>query len=300
MRRRNFHNIIILSGLLGLLWSCQVNYPLLQPWRNSITDRSFSWREGQDSIKLNVLGDDLRPVFFKNNDTLKNKYNIKSVYFDTSSGRKINGWLLSPKESQARIAVFALHGNSGNLISQFRNFAPLTEYGYSVFLFDYAGFGYSEGEATRKNAQEDSFAAFDYFSKMKEFVGVKKIIYGQSMGGNFAIPVAEKYQSQIEGLVLEGTMLNADDIAAHYLPVAGKILVKNNVNNQELLKKFHKPVLVIHSSDDRVVPFKLGKKLFEKVNAPKLFLTIKKSHLLGPQLYSKEITDQINTLFLAQ
>ncbi|UBB90885.1 alpha/beta fold hydrolase [Candidatus Kaistella beijingensis] len=221
-------------------------------------------------------------------------FTIESSYFQGNQGRKINAWLLKPKKNSALKSVFALHGNSGNINTHFENFANLTDFGFQVFIFDYSGFGYSEGKANRKNALEDSYIAFEFFKNLSEVKNTQKIIYGQSIGGNFAIPVAKKNQNEIEGLVVEGTFLQTDDIANHYVPVFGKIIVKNNFDNEENLKNFRKPILVIHSKDDKIVPEKLGRKLFEKANPPKNFTLIEKCHVCGIRFYAGEIAEKIN------
>ncbi len=277
-------------------WSCQVNYPILQPWKNDVSKRNFSWKEQQDSIHLKISGENLQPIFFKNKDTLQRSFTIQSFYFQGNEGRKINAWLLKPKKNSAVKSVFALHGNAGNINTHFENFENLTDFGFQVFIFDYSGFGYSEGKANRKNALEDSYIAFEFFKNLNEVKNTRKIIYGQSIGGNFAIPVATKNQNEIDGLVLEGTFLQTDDIVNHYVPVLGKIIVKNNFDNKENLKNFRKSILVIHSKDDKIVPEKLGRKLFEKANPPKDFMRIEKCHVCGIRFYAGEIVEKLNKL----
>lgn len=296
----NFFKILIAFITISFLYQCQVNYPLLQPWKNTIDHKNFSWKEGEDSIHLKISGENLQPIFLKNKDTLQQNFTIKSFYFDGKNGRKINAWLLSPKNSTPKKSVFALHGNAGNINTHYLNFSNLTEFGFQVFIFDYSGYGYSEGKSTRKNALEGSFDAFEFFKNLNETKATSKIIYGQSIGGNFAIPVAVENQNEISGLVLEGTFLQTDDISNHYIPVLGKVLVKNNFDNAENIKNFKKPVLIIHSKEDGVVPFKLGKKLFENANQPKSFLEIEKCHICGIKYYPKEVSNKIDSLFLGE
>lgn len=278
---------------LLILYGCQINYPLLQPWKNDPDRRNFSWKEKEDSIHLKILGENLQPVFFKNKDSLQRNFTITSYFFNGNNGRKINAWLLQPKSKIADKSVFALHGNAGNLNTQLGFFSNLTDFGFQVFIFDYAGFGYSEGKPTRKAALEDSFSAFEFFRNLDKVKSTSKIIYGQSIGGNFAIPVATQNQGEIAGLVLEGTFLQTDDIANHYFPVLGRVALKNNFDNKLNIKSFKKSVLVIHSNEDKVVPEKLGKKLFENANEPKSFLEIGKCHICGIKFYGEEIASRI-------
>lgn len=295
---KNLFKILSFLSLILILASCQMNFFALGPWRNSVEKKDFYWKEGKDSVHLKFIGDNLQPVFYKNNNILERDFNILSFYFTTKEGRKINAWLLMPNSGIPKASVFALYGNTGNLTIQFQNFSDLTKFGYQIFMFDYAGFGYSEGKATRKYAMEDSFSAFDFFENLKEVKNTSKLIYGQSIGGNFALPVATRNQNEIEGLVLEGTFMNFKNIPNHYFPILAGLFVANNYDNKQNLKQFGKPVLVIHSKEDRVIPFKVGEKLYRNINSPKEFYEIDKPHINGVRFYAKEISQKIDSLIL--
>lgn len=270
--------------------SCQMNKIALQPWRNSLDKKEFAWKEGNDSLKMKISGENLQPTFFKNNHILEKGFTIKSFYFKTKEGRKLNGWLLKSTTEEPKASIFALHGNATNINVHHQNFADLTKNGFQIFIFDYSGFGFSEGNSTRKNALEDAFSAFDFFENLDEIKNTPKIIYGQSFGGNLAIPVATENQQNIEGVVIEGTFMNVKNIANNYIPVLGGFVISNNYNNKQNLKNFKKPILIVHSKEDRVVNFKLGKQIFKNANPPKEFLEIDKPHINGIKFYHNEIS----------
>lgn len=277
--------------------SCQINQ-VLEPWKNFIDQKEFSWKDGKDSLKLKFSGENLQPIFYKNNQILERDYQIKSFYFKTKNTRKLNAWLLYSKIEKPKASIFVLHGNSGNLNTQFENFSDLTKEGFQIFIFDYSGFGYSEGKATRKNALEDSYSAFDFFNHLEEIRNTRKIIYGQSFGGNVAIPVATKNQNKIEGLVLEGTFMNFKNVANRKIPAIGGLIINNNYNNRQNLKNFKKPILVIHSKEDNTINIKLGKQIYANANQPKEFLEIDKPHVNGIRFYHDEISKKIDSLIL--
>ncbi len=292
---RKFPNNFLGLIFLLLLVNCQVNKVLL-PTKNAIDKREFKWEEGKDLIELKVAGENLQPYYFKNKDTLQHDFTIKSYYFKTESGRKINGWLLKSKTEVPKISVFALHGNSGNLNSQYRRFIELMKYGFQIFLFDYPGFGYSEGKSTRENAVDDSYSVFDFFKNLDEIKNTPKVIYGQSIGGNFSIPVAARNQDDIEGLVLEGTFISFNAIANRKVPLLGGLVIKENDDNRLNLKNFKKPVLIIHSKEDKLIPLELGKQLYENANEPKEFFEIDRPHISGISYYGKEISEKIDKM----
>lgn len=287
-----FSFFIVLSFI-----SCQMNKIALQPWRNSLDKKEFAWKEGNDSIKMKISGDNLQPTFFKNNQILEKNFTIKSFYFKTKEGRKLNAWLLKSITEKPKASVFALHGNATNINVHHQNFSDLTKNGFQIFIFDYSGFGYSEGNATRKNALKDAFSAFEFFENLDEIKNTPKIIYGQSIGGNFAVPVAKENQQKIEGLVLEGTFLNFKNIANCYTFFGG-LFVNNNYDNRVNFQNFRKPILIVHSKEDKVVNFKLGKQIFENANQPKEFLEIDKPHINGIRFYHNEISKKIDSLIL--
>lgn len=292
---RKFPNNFLGLIFLLLLVNCQVNKVLL-PTKNAIDKREFKWEEGKDLIELKVAGENLQPYYFKNKDTLQHDFTIKSYYFKTESGRKINGWLLKSKTEVPKISVFALHGNSGNLNSQYLRFVELTKYGFQIFLFDYPGFGYSEGKSTRANAVVDSFSVFDFFKNLDEIKNTPKVIYGQSIGGNFSIPVAARNQDDIEGLVLEGTFISFNAIANRKVPLLGGLVIKENEDNRINLKNFKKSVLIIHSREDKLIPLEMGKQLYENANEPKEFFEIDRPHISGISYYGKEISEKIDKM----
>ncbi|MFN8362913.1 MAG: hypothetical protein U0T85_04625 [Cloacibacterium normanense] len=89
---KKFFKIFIVPIFLTVT-SCQINQ-VLEPWRNSL-DKEFAWKEGIDSLKLKISGENLQPTFYKNNETLERNYAIKSYYFKTKEGRKLNAWLFT-------------------------------------------------------------------------------------------------------------------------------------------------------------------------------------------------------------
>ena len=80
--------------------------------------------------------------------------------------------------------------------------------------------------------------------------------------------------------------------------VIGGLIISNNYNNRQNLKNFKKPILIVHSKEDRVVNFKLGKQIFKKANQPKEFFEIDKPHINGIRFYHNEISNKIDSLIL--
>jgi hypothetical protein len=92
--------------------------------------------------------------------------------------------------------------------------------------------------------------------------------------------------------------MNFKNIANRKIPVLGGLIISNNYNNRKNLKSFKKPILIIHSKEDRVVNFKLGEQIFKNANQPKEFFEIKKPHINGIRFYHNEISNKIDSLIL--
>ncbi|MEE9406706.1 MAG: alpha/beta fold hydrolase [Polaribacter sp.] len=229
--------------------------------------------------------------------TINENYTIKSSFFSSSSGNLLNGWLLTPKDTKPIATILHFHGSAQNVLSHYKSIEPLLQYGFQVFTFDYSGYGFSEGKSTRKNALKDAYSAFNYIKKIETIKNTRLIIYGQSYGGYLASIVGSNKQEDIEGLVIEGAFSAHKDEAKHMSPFFGN-LVKNEIKAENEIQKNFKPVLIIHSVEDKIVPFKFGEKIFKSANTPKEFYEIDKAHIMGLQYYSKEINAKIKSLIL--
>ena len=133
--------------------------------------------------------------------------------------------------------------------------------------------------------------------KQKAIQNTKLIIYGQSYGGYLASIVGSNMQDDIDGIVIEGAFSAHKEEARHMSPFFGN-LVKNGIKAENEIQKNFKPVLIIHSTEDKVVPYKFGEKIFKSANTPKEFYKIDKPHIMGLQYYSEEISNKIIALIV--
>ena len=282
-----------------LLAGCNFNKVFLQPTRMTQNAKWVKMYSPRDTLLVTFSADTHQPTFFKNaKDTLPLDYEIKSVLFNGAGGNTLNGWWLKPKNSPPQITLIHFHGNAGCLMSQYRAMAPLVSKGFQLFLFDYSGFGFSQGKATRDNVLADGNAALTYVENSAEARNTRLIIYGQSLGGNLAAVVAHQREKEIDGLVLEGAFSSHKDIASHRIPLLGRILTKEKYSARKSIAMFHKPVLVIHSTEDKTVPFRMGKKLFDTAHPPKEFYVIQKPHLYGPNFYTDSIAVKMKRMLV--
>ncbi len=291
---------ILLCGSL-MICSCSFNKMYLQPTKipNLANQTIRIDKETGDTLVINI-SENYQPTFV----TLRNgpanlPYKIESVVFENIDKTPLNGWVISPKASDNGRTILFFHGNAGNLFGQYELALPFVKRGFQVFIFDYSGFGFSEGEATRSNVLKDGRAAFQFIHEREQNSNRQLIIYGQSLGGHLAPVIASEFQEQVDALVVEGAFSSHKDIAAHRASILGRIFVAEKYSAVESIKKLSKPVLVIHSTEDKTIPFKQGQKLFRAANQPKTFYEIDKPHMMGPIFYADSIISKLNSTILA-
>lgn len=280
-----------------LFTSCAFNKLFLQPTKISASAKKLMMKSAEDSTLVLFSGKNHQPVFIKNEkDTLEQNFTIESILFVNSNGSELNGWLLKSKNSLPTITLLHLHGNAGCLLSQFKAISPMVEKGFQIFMFDYSGFGFSQGKASRKNVFKDANAALDYIKNRQDIKNTKIVLYGQSLGGHLAAVVAEKRENDIDGLITEGAFSSHKDIGGHIVPFFGKLFVKQGYSALKSIKKYNKPLLVIHSTEDKTIPFFMSQKIFDAANSPKLFYEVKKCHICAPQFYADSIEIKIKNM----
>lgn len=201
--------------------------------------------------------------------------NYRDVELKTKDNLALHGWFV-PNDS-ARGTVIFCHGNAGNISGRLETVRTLHRLGLNVLIFDYRGYGKSEGRPTEKGTYRDGEAAWDYVTKNLEIPANRVILMGRSLGGPVAAWVAANRNPA--ALILESTFTRAPDLAAEiypWLPVHR--LIRYRYDTQARLDSVNCPVLVAHSRDDQLIPYHHGRELFEKSRKPKEFLEMEGSH----------------------
>ena len=139
--------------------------------------------------------------------------------------------------------------------------------GFSIFAYDYHGYGTSEGKPSERNTYLDIDAAYEYLTDKLVISSRRIILHGRSLGGGPSADLASR--KTVAGLVLESTFTTALQVM---LP--NSYSSNDKFRNIEKISKVKCPVLVIHGKSDEVIPFECGEKLFEAANDPKRFLWV--------------------------
>ncbi len=185
------------------------------------------------------------------------------------SGRhRIHAWW-KPLEP-APAAVLFLHGNAGNVTHRARHILAWQQAGVPVLVIDYRGYGRSEGRPTESGLYEDALAGYRYL-RGRGFAPQQIIVHGESLGTAAAAHVASV--EAVGGVILEAPFPSARAVAQSVLPVLGPLLVWG-FDVRSRLARIRAPLLVIHGDRDEVIPFRLGRAVFDAASQPKQFWTV--------------------------
>lgn len=232
---------------------------------------------------------DIRPNEWKNTTELNlniDKDTINTVFLKT--------------EQKPKATIFLFHGAGGNISYYYPIAIRFAKENFQVVMVDFRGYGKSTGVPTHKNIADDGKIVFDKYSEMKEIKKLPIIVYGLSIGTQIATHITKENQNKIKGLVLEGGMSSFGDIAAFYAPQYKDFLEKSFVNpysSKQDIKEITKiPKLIIHSMEDKEVPFEQAKIVFDNANEPKEFMEIKGEHMQGTKHEGQKIIEKINNM----
>jgi fermentation-respiration switch protein FrsA (DUF1100 family) len=211
------------------------------------------------------------------------EFSPQDIYFKTSDGLTLNGWFIQAANTEARATVLVLHGNAQNLSTHVNSVLWLVREGFNLFIFDYRGYGKSQGSPGIKGVHLDAEAALKALLSMSRVGKNRIIVLGQSIGGAIAVyTVAHTpYKDRIAALVIESTFSSYRLIAREKLaqvfitwpfqyPLS--YLVGDAYSPVRWIGEVScVPVLIIHGDQDPVVPIHHGRMLYEAARVPKEF-----------------------------
>jgi len=202
----------------------------------------------------------------------------QDVTLQAEDGVTISGWFL-PGRSGAPVLLF-LHGNAGNISHRGESVAIFHRLGLQVFIIDYRGYGRSEGSPSEEGLYRDARAAWRYLTEGRGLAPKDIIVFGRSLGGIVAAHLAA--EAQPAGAILESSFSSAKDAARAAFPLLSRVaMVRYRFDAESAVRRLRCPVLVLHSPHDNVIPYALGRKLYEAAPNPKRFGELRGGHSDG-------------------
>lgn len=211
------------------------------------------------------------------------------VEYPSLNGKKLTG-LYFPTKQKPKGTIVHCHGNAANVSNHFPFSVFLLQYGFDVLIFDYQGFGGSEGKPSAQNTIEDGIASVHYAQSRLSAPSSGVCLFGQSVGAAVATVVAAQ-EPLVRGVVLEAGFTSYRDITQYamrrsfitwpfsfFLPT---LLVRHRYDPIDYIPKISpRPVLFVHGTKDRVIPLSMSKKLYQAAGQPKeLYIVRDGQHL---------------------
>jgi len=205
-----------------------------------------------------LSGHTFREVYFQNSK----KQTLHGVYFPYN---KINPHGLPVG------TILYIHGNGEN-VSQLVDWGAQmrSDFRCNVLIFDYAGYGKSEGKPTAPGVLLDGLAALNYLTEQEKIPVNQIIVFGFSLGGSVAVDLASKHE--MKALIVESSFTSLGEMGREIFPfIPAEYLLREQLASVKKIGNVRSPVFISHGRADQVVPFSQGQRLYEAANEPKTF-----------------------------
>ena len=217
---------------------------------------------------------------------------FEKINITTQDNVKLFAWYGATKKGGKVIIYF--HGNAGNLGDRTNKYDALYRQGFGVLALSYRGYYGSEGKPSEKGLINDAEAAKKFLND-QGFDDRNIILYGESLGTGVAVQLASKYN--FNGIFLESPYTSIYDIAKRtywYAPVS--LILKDRFESIKYIALIKSPIMIMHGTNDKIVPFEHGKKMFDTATSRKKFLELQNANHLevDPEFFSLEIKNFFN------
>jgi fermentation-respiration switch protein FrsA (DUF1100 family) len=192
---------------------------------------------------------------------------IQDVSFTSREGLKLHGWFL--RVPDAKFTVIVNHSNWGNVTRWLSWMRFFLQTGFSVFIYDYRGYGKSEGHPSFAGISNDAVSAYDYLIYEQGIKPTEIIAFGHSLGGGAVCELASR--RKCAGVIVFGTFSSIRELAGVLMPFL-KFLLKvfpeslffqPAFDNAKLLGEVTTPLLILHGDRDEMIPVSQAQKLYE-------------------------------------
>lgn len=207
----------------------------------------------------------------------------EDIFFTSADDITVHGWWLEAK-APVRGTVYFLHGNAENISTHIHNVAWLPEHGYQVFLIDYRGFGLSQGKPDLPGALEDIRKGFQFILERDATQGKPLYLLGQSLGASMAIYFAAtdtQAKQQLSAVISDAAFARYSEMARHVTGQSWLTWPLQYPVSWSMIRGYDPvdyvagisplPLLLIHSQDDRIVPYAFNEQLLQAALPPKTF-----------------------------
>ena len=199
----------------------------------------------------------------------------ESLRLETVDGEQLHGWFV-PAQA-ARATLLFCHGNAGNISHRLESLRIFNELGLNVLIFDYRGYGQSTGKTSEAGTYRDADAAWRYLLDERRLAPQDIVIAGRSLGAAVAADLASR--TAPAAVVLESAFISVPAMAAEIYPwLPPGLPGLYRYDTRAKLAQITRPLLIVHSRDDEIIPFAHAQTLFAEAGGPKQFLELSGGH----------------------
>ena len=194
---------------------------------------------------------------------------IQEIALQTVDGETIHAWHVTTRAPRVATLLF-FPGNGGNMSYRLAHIDGMAARGLDVLIIDYRGYGKSSGTPSEPGLYADGDAAYGYLTGTGGVPPGEIVVFGESLGNAVAIDLATR--EAVAGLVVESGFTSVREVAREIYPVLPGFffgLLSHRFDNIGKISRVTAPVLVIHGTEDSMVPISMGRALFEAAPEPR-------------------------------
>ena len=203
---------------------------------------------------------------------------FEEVRLTTLDDERLHGWYVPADGARGTVVFF--HGNAGNISHRLDSIRVFHQLGLDTLIIDYRGYGRSSGRATEKGTYLDAEAAWRYLVEQRGIASDRIIVFGRSLGG--AVGAWLGTQHTPAAVIIESSFSSGEDMARRlypFLPV--RLITRLRYPVREYAAQLDCPVLVVHSRDDEIIPYEMGRAIYDAVDQRKSFFELRGDHNNG-------------------
>jgi uncharacterized protein len=218
---------------------------------------------------------------------------VEAVRIPAADGVTLQAWFLPSRSQQPSPAVIVFNGNAGNRAYRSSLASALREQGLSVLLFDYRGFGDSDGTPTERGLHEDARAVRGYVAGRSDVRADRLVYFGESLGTAVAVRLA--VEQPPGGVVLRSPFTSLVDLGRlHYPILPVRWLLRDRFSSIDAIGSVRSPVLIVAGDRDRIVPLEQSRELFERTPEPRELVVVQGAdHNDAALLEGRELMDAV-------
>ena len=220
----------------------------------------------------------------------KLKVSVSKVKIKTKDNIELVAWYHKKNNGNFKTILF-LHGNAGSLENRIHKINHFKDFDINFLIIAWRGFSGNKGSPTELGLYEDAKSAIIWL-KNKGLKNQDIILYGESLGTGVVTEIAQN--NNFSGIILESPFTSMIDAAKNKYPIFPiKYLLKDKYESDKKIKNINSPILIMHGEVDKIVPFWMGKKLYELANQPKYsYFPKNDDHMME---FNKDLINSINS-----